>query len=183
MQNRMRYFCVIGDIKKEIVRIRISKRDRDALRILSYGGWNLRKLKKHHFTRAIFGAGSSPYILNDTIEKHVTPSSPIYPDTTKHFSWTDMTDMMTFKMGGDSVQELGTFKNEVSIIMNEGRITLHKWQSNVEPLECQADPRESHKAIVLIQPNRCPKVTDPLTKRKIPSALNGIYDLLGWASP
>ena len=95
----------------------------------------------------------------------------------------DMTDMMTFKVGGDSVQELGTFKNEVSIIMNEGRITLHKWQSNVEPLECQADPRESHKAIVLIQPNRCPKVTDPLTKRKIPSPLNGIYDLLGWASP
>ena len=56
MQNRMRYFCVIGDIKKEIVRIRISKRDRDALRILSYGGWNLRKVKKYHFTRAIFGA-------------------------------------------------------------------------------------------------------------------------------
>lgn len=57
-----------------------------------------------------------------------------------------MTDMMTFKVGGDSVQELGTFKNEVSIIMNEGRIILHKWQSNVEPLEYQADPRESHKS-------------------------------------
>ena len=69
MQNRMRYFCVIGDIKKAFLRIRISKRDRDALRILSYGGWNLRKVKKYHFTRAIFGAGSSPYILNDTIEK------------------------------------------------------------------------------------------------------------------
>lgn len=58
----------------------------------------------------------------------------------------DMTDMMTFKVGGDSVQELGTFKSEVSIIMNEGRIILHKWQSNVEPLEYQADPRESHKS-------------------------------------
>ena len=99
----MRYFCVIGDIKKAFLRIRISKQDRDALRILSYGGWNLRKVKKYHFTRAIFGAGSSPYILNDTIEKHVTPSSSIYPDTTKHFSWTDRYDRY------DDIQSGGRF--------------------------------------------------------------------------
>ena len=69
LRNRMRYYCITGDIKKAFLQIRINKKDRDALRIFWYENLDFRFIKEYHFTRAIFGAGPSPYILNATIEK------------------------------------------------------------------------------------------------------------------
>ena len=69
LRNRMRYYCITGDIKKAFLQIRVNKKDRDALRIFSYENLDFRFIKEYWFTRATSGAGPSPYILNATIEK------------------------------------------------------------------------------------------------------------------
>ena len=79
----MRYYCITGDIKTAFLQIRINKRDRYALRIFWYEHPDSRFIKEYRFTRAIFGAGPSPYILNATIEKHVSAYNVMYPKTVK----------------------------------------------------------------------------------------------------
>ena len=82
LRNRMNYYCITGDIKKAFLQIRIHPQDRDSLRILWYEDLITKQIKEYWFTRAIFGAGPSPYILNATIRKHVGKFTSKYPETT-----------------------------------------------------------------------------------------------------
>ena len=109
--------------------------------------------------------------------------------------------------GGDSISELETFKEQATTIMEKGGFTLHKWHSNVEELESISNetakgdqdsntkaysesttkilgvPWEKKTDVVRVSLEACQLTVSPLTKRKILAAINGVYDLLGWASP
>ncbi|XP_068680742.1 uncharacterized protein [Montipora foliosa] len=111
--------------------------------------------------------------------------------------------------GGDVEEDVATFKEEASNIMSEGRFTLHKWHSNVEQLNSVGKVTEGEetyaKSLVGNRGNRetkilgtlwnkehdtqsidfkmCLKAEKPLTKGKMISAINSIYDVLGWSSP
>ena len=65
------------------MQIRINKEDRDAKQIFWYENLDSKFIKEYRFTRAIFGAGPNPYILNATIEKHVSAYNVVYPKTVK----------------------------------------------------------------------------------------------------
>ena len=105
---------------------------------------------------------------------------------------------MTFRGGGDVEEGTATFKEEVSNIMSEGSFALHKWHSNVELLNSVEKVTEGEETYAKSQVgNRgneehdtlsidfktCLKVDKPLTKRKMISVINSIYDVLGWSSP
>ena len=79
--------------------------------------------------------------------------------------------------------------------MSEGSFALHKWHSNVELLnsvekvtegeetyaKSQVGNRENEEHDTLsIDFKTCSKVDKPLTKRRMMSAINSIYDVLGW---
>lgn len=106
-------------------------------------------------------------------------------------------------------EDAAKFKEEASYIMSEGGFTLHKWHSNVEQLnsvEKVTEGEETYaKSLVGNRGNRetkilgtlwnkardtlsidfktCLKEDKPLTKRKMISTINSIYDVLGWGSP
>jgi hypothetical protein len=65
IRNRFCRYCVTGDVKKAFLQIMIQRCDRDNQRVLWYECCNM---VEYRFTRAIFGATSSPYILGATME-------------------------------------------------------------------------------------------------------------------
>ena len=71
LRNRMRKHWVTGDIHKAFLQIRVHEQDLDAQRVLWYDNLTDRNITEYRFTRVIFGATSSPYILGATLQKHI----------------------------------------------------------------------------------------------------------------
>lgn len=209
LRNRMRSHCVTGDIKKAFLQIRIDEQDRDAQRTLWYNNLTDMHIVEYRFTRVIFGAAPSPYILGATLQKHVKQFQTEYPETTK--ALLEDTYVDDVQSGGDSVGELEKFKEEATTIMKKGGFTLHKWHSDVAALESKSDqnvkddqnqemvtrpieesskttkilgvPWDKSTDVLHVDFEPCLRTALPLTKRKILAAINGVYDILGWASP
>ena len=116
LRNRINYYCITGDIKKAFLQIRIHPQDCDSLRILWYEDLITKQIKEYRFTRAIFGAGPSPYILNATIRKHVGKFSSKYPETTRSLLTDSYVD--DIQGGGKKPTDLETFKTEATAIMD-----------------------------------------------------------------
>ena len=129
LRNRMKPFCITGDIKKAFLHIKISPEDRDALRLLWYDNLKERNIVQYRFTRVIFGSGPSPYILGATLEKHIGQYEEKYPNTVNELLQNTYVDDV--QSGGDGKEELLKFKEEATQIMNEGGFQLHKWHSNI----------------------------------------------------
>ena len=66
LRNRLKKLCVTGDIEKAFHQIRVHEDDRDAQRVLWFVNLDERKVVEYRFTRVIFGAAPSPYILGAT---------------------------------------------------------------------------------------------------------------------
>ena len=129
LRNRLKPFCITGDIKKAFLQIKISPADRDALRLLWYDNLKERNIVQYRFTRVIFGSGPSPYILGATLEKlkHIGQYKEKYPNTVNELLQNTSVDDV--QSGGDGKEELLKFKKEATQIMNEGGFQLHKWNS------------------------------------------------------
>ena len=159
-----------------------------------------KQIEEYRFTRAIFGAGLNPYILNATIRKQVGKFSSKYPETTRSLLTDTYVD--DIQGGGKKPTDPETFKTEATTIMYQVVFELHKWHSNIEALESNnkktedASTQESRTngKLLGIFRNKVEdtltinfqsrlQISEPLTKHRILSAINGIYDLLGWASP
>ncbi|XP_078361896.1 uncharacterized protein LOC144646227 [Oculina patagonica] len=212
LRNRMKPFCITGDIQKAFLQIKISPEDRDALRLLWYDDLKERNIVQYRFTRVIFGSGPSPYILGATLEKHISQYEEKYPETVNELLLNTYVDDV--QSGGDGKEELLKFKEEATEIMGEGGFQLHKWHSNIPGIEKlsnneleppQVDSTyaketvgtQPHESKILGVPWDKEKDTfsinfakalngvekGPLTKRKMLSAINSIFDLLGIAAP
>lgn len=97
-RNRMRRFCITGDIQKAFLQVRVHEQDRDAQRVVWYDNLADRKVTEYHFTRVIFGATSSPYILGATLQKHIKGYEEEFSTTVYKHSWRTRMSM-TFKGG------------------------------------------------------------------------------------
>ena len=128
LRNRMNKYCVIGDTGKAFLQIAVDE-DRDAYITLWYNLTD-RKIVENRYTRVIFGATPSPYILGTTIQKHVKQFEEEYPKTTK--ALLEDTYVDDGQAGGDSIEELQKFKEEATTIMDNGG--FGKWHSNADEL-------------------------------------------------
>ncbi|XP_065668049.1 uncharacterized protein LOC136088288 [Hydra vulgaris] len=192
VRNRMNKLCVLADVKKAFLQIRIHEMDRDAQRLIWYKDLKNMELTDLRFTRVIFGSRSSPYILGATIKKHISKYKDIYPKTV--LALEEDTYVDDIQAGGETEDELIRFKNESTQILMEAGFQLHKWHSNVSKLESNAEGRSTK--ILGIPWN---KETDQLsidftacinsgdkeviTKRKMLSAINSVFDVLGFSAP
>ena len=68
---RSQTFGVLADISKAFLRVRIEETDRDYCRFLFFADEHFSQIVKYRFKRVCFGATSSPYLLNQTIQHHL----------------------------------------------------------------------------------------------------------------
>ncbi|XP_002734893.1 uncharacterized protein LOC100366659 [Saccoglossus kowalevskii] len=199
IRNRMRKYCIRGDIQKAFLQIRVHEQDRDAMRILWYNNLQDRQLMEYRFTRVIFGATSSPYILGVTLQKHIENYRENYPITVQTLLDDTYVDDI---QGGETERDVAVFKEESTKILSEGGFSLHKWHSNITHLSSKNNIKHegtdntstSDTKILGIPWNKMEdtlildfepglKGSEPTTKRKMISDINSIYDILGWSSP
>lgn len=203
LRNRLNFLCITGDVQKAFLQIKVDPKDRDALRLLWYENLNSRTVLQYRFTRVIFGSGPSPYILGATLQKHVSQYAEKYPTTTDELLKNTYVD--DIQSGGGQKEELLKFKEEAIKIMKEGGFQLHKWHSNVPEVEAPLNDSgdtlastvsPSYAKILGVPWNKTEDRLEigfrkPLkeandskwTKRKMLSAINGIFDLLGISAP
>ena len=205
--NHFRRYCVTGDVKKAFLQIMIRHCDRDAQRVLWYDDLECRNVAEYRFSRVIFGATSSPYILAATLKKHLEQYQNLYSDTVNSLRVDTYVD--NIQGGGNSVEDVVKFKDESTEIMKDAGFELHKWHSNCPDVESTSNQKECEityaetlvgnpsiggtkllglpwdKKIDVMAINfaSCIEVMKPITKRKVIAAINSVYDILGWSSP
>ena len=166
-----------------------------------------RNIVEYRFTRVIFGATPSPYVLGSTLQKHVRTFDKESPKTVK--ALLEDTYVDDVQSGSDSIEELQKFKEEATAIMDKAGFRLHKWHSNAEVLEdtnhtstpnhdlsistdnakkpraakILGTPWQKKEDTLQVRFERCLYPAIPLTKRKILAIINGVFDVLGVASP
>ena len=138
VRNRMCPIVLTGDMKQAFLQIRIREEDRDALRFHWVKSMDSDEIETLRFTRAIFGLGQSPFLLNGTVQEHLNTSKKVYPDKTVCIQEIEeslyVDDLVT---GGTTIDEVMNLKETAIRIFGDAKFELHKWQSNNKALEDQ----------------------------------------------
>ena len=130
LRNRTNKYCILADIQKAFLQIRLDEKDRDAQRLVWYNNLQERKIMELRFT--------SPYILGSTVETHLDPFKDIYPETVNALK--DNTYVDNVQYGSNVKENLEKFKKESKLILKKGGFTLHKWHSNIKSSEETQEP-------------------------------------------
>jgi len=213
LRFRMHPVALVGDIQKAFHQIEVAEDDRDCLRFL----W-LKDSKnvcsdiiELRFSRVVFGAAPSPFLLNATIQVHLEKYKMKDPEFVNSMLRSLYVD--DFVGGGRSHVQVMLLQKELTDVMHEGGFNLHKWKSSSEEvrkslsMETDKDDEETYAKQSLTQEN-CQskvlgvqwnperdvmsvelspiirdKVDQRITKRELLSAIAKVYDPLGVMSP
>ncbi|XP_028390705.1 uncharacterized protein LOC114515614 [Dendronephthya gigantea] len=184
IRARMSIHLLLADLQKAFLQVGLKNDDRDAFRFL----FNINGIEEHlRFTRIPFGVEASPFMLGATLQHHFDLQREEYGNTVESLKENTYVDNL-MKTGRD-VPELENFKREATIILEDARFPVHKWESNVEELDNEANPSKilGHKwdkrddtLEILTGPAN---LETPITKRHILKELSSVYDPLGIISP
>ena len=128
--TRVHRIAISADIEKAYLQIGVKEKDRDLMRITWYDDVFSDKPtpKKLRFTRVFFGATSSQFLLNSTIQKHGKKDEKIDPEfarkVLKHFCADNLnTGVATTEEGADLYKKMKHRFGEV-------KFNLRKWRTN-----------------------------------------------------
>ena len=213
LRNRMSTNCITGDIKKAFLQIKLDPADRDVQRLFWYNNLEDRKITEYRFTRVIFGSAASPYILGATLKKHISQYREAFPETVETLlrnTYVDdvqcggqsKEDLANFKREATHILQQAGFSlhkwhsniDEVespdvntSIPVPEDTTTYAKEEMGTKANETKilGIPWNKRRDELSINFSKCleRQNDEVLTKRKMLSAINGIFDPLGLASP
>ena len=204
IRQRFHPVAVAGDLRKAFLQIRVREADRDVLRFHWIRDKNSRDVEALRFTRVLFGLGPSPFLLNGVLQQHLENLSETYPETVREIRDSLYVDDLI--SGAPTTGQARQLKREAVEIFEDGKITLHKWNSNVRELETdgivtdlgeQSFAKEQFNAVqgeskllglgwnkaedkLLVNFPSIPAVT---TRRGILASLAKVYDPLGLVSP
>ena len=189
VQFRQGKYVVAADISKAFHRIIV---DEDHRKFLKFLWLNLesQELLTFQFKVVLFGATCSPYLLQETLQTHLSQNAD-------GNSFLDKFYVDNYMNTYDSQAELVTDKVRLDNVMNQASMRLQEWVSNNEyfnflyqlavpvtqnVLGISWNPYTDNMNIVVGEK----LVHDDswrYTKRKVLSLVSSIYDPLGWVSP
>ncbi|XP_074653606.1 uncharacterized protein LOC141907762 [Tubulanus polymorphus] len=194
---RFRFFDVglAADIEKAFLQIGLHPKDRDATRFfwLSNADDANSKFEIYRFKRVLFGATSSPFILNSTVLHHLKQNRN---ETSSNLSKNIYVDNVLTSVPSEA--DAKTYYTQSRKILADGRFNLRSWSSNSEETRKLAGIDGVLENSLTIDSlgirwdtdrdtlSLKPKFIDadvPLTKRVVIQNLSKIYDPLGLITP
>ena len=140
--------------------------------------------------RIPFGGEASPFMLRGTLQHHYEQfDDPELVHTLEMLKVNTYVDNLICT--GTNVEDLEKFKTQAIDILEDGKFTIHKWESNVGKLESE-NMRNPSKILGHIWDKRedtlqvpINKIEEgkPVTKNTILSQLARVYDSLSIISP
>ena len=125
VEFRTNPIAVVADISKAFLRIGILHKDRDFCRFLFFEDENLQKIITYRFCVVMFGATSSPFLLQKTLTHHLeTHSHPLAKSLISHF-YAD-----NFSCTYSDVDQLKAQYPCINSILSEASMPLQGWVSN-----------------------------------------------------
>ena len=135
LQFRLYPIAITADIEKAYLQINVEKEDRDYLRFLWFN--NLfsdeeTSIVKYRFTRVIFGATCSQFLLNITVENHIGKYIDTDPDFVKKVKGKFYVDDLN--TGVNTVLEGINLCKKLKVRFQEVQFNLRKWRTNSQEL-------------------------------------------------
>ena len=178
-----------ADIAKAFLQVSVREEDRNAHSFL----WDFKgHVRKMRFTRVPFGNKCSPFLLNATIQHHLTRMSPskVVTELSQNLYVDD------WLSGADGEDEAKDLLNEAQRVMSKARMNLTKWHSNklcldVSEKEQGASPVKilgiswegSNDCFHFAESHLPPVAGLTCTKRGILRLTARIFDPLGFLTP
>ena len=101
--------------------------------------FNLLGNEEHlRFTRILFGAEASPFILGATLQYHYDQQLEELSETVQTLR--DNTYVDNLMKTGTKIEEMSKFKSEATEILESAKFPVHKWESNILELESENMP-------------------------------------------
>ena len=126
LRFRMHPVALVGDIQKAFCQIEMAEEDRDCLHFLLLKDSKIvcSDIIELKFSRVVFGAAPSPFLLNATIQVHLKKYKMKDPVFAKSVLWSLCVD--DFVGGGRSHLQVKLLQKELTDVMHEGGFNLHK---------------------------------------------------------
>lgn len=191
--NRFRYgkFGVIADIKRAFLQIGLQERDRPFLRFLWREKGKSENLTVYQHNRVVFGISSSPFLLGATLEFHLKNVPDTYRETAHTLLKSFYVDNLVCSV--DSREDLDKLIVESQIILSEGKFELRGWEHTPTSTEELVGNQKLvpvlglkwklHEDSLIIDLKSFSDDEQPITKRKILSAVHRIFDPIGFSCP
>lgn len=187
-------YALSADISKAFLQMKLTDCDKDVHRFI----WDVNgRLREMRFERVTFGIVSSPFLLNATIQYHLSK----YEENRLICELKENLYVDDFLSGTDNEFEVLDMINDSSQVMNNAGFTLTKWGSNstllssspsTKDIVCQDDSSSDVKVLGMkwsssIDCFSFGSFSFPegsiLTKRILLSLIARIFDPMGYLSP
>ena len=190
LKFRTNPYAYSADISKAFLRVGLQEEDRNYTRFLFPENPldPQSNLVTYRFRSVLFGATSSPFLLQATLSHHLDKSESPYAEKIKESLYVDNVQGTML-----NETELLDFYNSVNQTMTEANMPLQSWATNSIGLQQVMNIEQSENQKILgINWNISADAlnilevnfeSDPLSKRKLLSSLSRIFDPLGLLSP
>ena len=190
LKFRTNPFAFAADISKAFLRVGLQEEDRDYTRFL----WPENGLDResnfitYQFRSVLFGATSSPFLLQATLTRHLNKTESQYAEKIKESLYVDNLQGTML-----SEPELIDFHHSVNQAMAEANMPLQSWCTNSPGLQKAVSIEQSDEQKLLgitwnvkgdsLNISEVNFESGPLSKTKLLSNLSWVFDPLGLLSP
>jgi len=123
---RMGPVGVTSDIRKAFLQIEIEEKDRDYVRCLWYKDSSFKEVQEYRHCRVVFGVSSSPFLLQATLDHHLSKSPKELEETAELLKKSFYVDNSCVSV--QTLEQALKFKDEAITLLEKAKVDLRCWE-------------------------------------------------------